>query len=690
MSISSLTRARSSAARRRKVPPPTARDFDPGAWSADYDAHHTDDRDERLHAAGLWLGEALARCWKALEPFSLDTLPLDPVTRYLAGLANEVHLLTEAKLVEAAVKLAPDTLPSGSLAHVKLRIGEGIATADMVRTSVIDTLGKLAQLVRTQVATGNGGGRFDPTTFVKSVPIFEDIYLLEFFWGRMLWQDWSLEQTASGIRFLAGVHDALEASVTVSNWRREQLGAEFDIVYGREWSEPDSVLPGTWQVTARKYAQGYRFHAERRLPGTGRISTVYLMRERLSDTELAAYLDTPLPRLQGSLTLDDLLSAWELLALAARAIEGKLFELGPNPPTSRLGPAIRLEDLDALLSVLGWPLGKRASALSFFTFEQRSQDGLWSRPLLPIGRSRIVPVLTPLIVPNLYRTAELWVSEGAGDDIFRDRGTSFEVRLRGDIIKGLAERPWRNRAEVLREKWEPRIDRTGRDIDLLLRIDNVVFVGELKLKKFPASAAEIGRHAQEFVHAADQLDIRLPWLESHKVEVARRTGFTGQPEALQFFGLIITGTQFGCGCVAGGYPVIDRDSLTFFFEWDEFIVSAEVDRLSGYGPRARKPGRAIGMVEEDVAASFLAYVREPWPARYSELGLVREDRGAKLKLVGQKLCWPDHHLDGNVFAEQAVDGLIERFRAQTERWREEARRLIADVARSTNHAAAGS
>lgn len=96
------------------------------------------------------------------------------------------------------------------------------------------------------------------------------------------------------------------------------------------------------------------------------------------------------------------------------------------------------------------------------------------------------------------------------------------------------------------------------------------------------------------------------------------------------------------------------------------------------------------MVEEDVAASFLAYVREPWPARYSELGLVREDRGAKLKLVGQKLCWPDHHLDGNVFAEQAVDGLIERFRAQTERWREEARRLIADVARSTNHAAAGS
>ena len=673
-------------ARRRKVLPPTARDFDPAAWTADFRAYGKGERDARLHEAGLWFGEALALRWTALLPYRFETLPLDPVTRQLAGIANEVQLLTEAKLVEASINRDASDNSNRSIAHLKLEIGQGVATADMVRTSVIDTLGTLARLVRTDVAKGSGRGRFDRKAFLAAIPIFEDIYLLEFFWGRMLWLDWSVEPLPMAVRFTGSVHDALEASVAVSNWRRSELAVEFDAIYSREWAEPNSVLPPVWKVTTRKYAQGYRFKAERRPPGEGRLSTVYLMREMLSDTELAPYLETPLPKLSEPLTLDDLLAAWKLLALAARAIEGELFKLSPNLPHARYGPAVRLEDLDALLAVLEWSSSKRAAALAFFTFEERSQDGLWSRPLLPIGKARVVPVLAPLVVPNLYRTAELWVAEGAGENIFRDRGTAYEAKLRDKIVKALRKRPWRDRVSVMREKWEPKIEGTPRDIDMLIRVGGLVFVGELKLKKFPASAAEIGRHASEFVHAAEQLDIRLPWLDDHKAEIARRTGFAGPPETLRLLGMVITGTQFGSGCVVHGYPVIDGDTLAFFFEWEQFMIAVDFDRASGYAPRTPKPNFAIDLVAEDVAASFLAYLRDPWPVRYAELALMRETRTASLKLSGQALSWPDHHLDGDIFGRQSVGALIERFRAQTEVWRADARTGLSGGAREAHPA----
>lgn len=669
-----------SRARKRKVFPPTARDFDPAAWTADYHAHRRDERDDRLHAAGLWFGQALGRCWLALVPFRFETLPVDPVTRQLAGIANLTQLMTEAKLLEASLDRRSGDLPTGSAAHLKLAIGQGMATADMVRTSVLDTLGTIARLVRSDVAEGSGRGRFDPRLFLTSIPIFEDIYLLEYAWARVLWLDWSLETEGADIQLRGGIHDAAEVSVTVSSWRRQELFAEFDAVFLREWNEPDSVIPPVWSVTARKHDSGFRFKAERQPPDKSRISTIYLMREMLSDTELAPFLHTPLPKLTDGLTLDDLLSAWELLALAARAIEGKLFEGGPNQSISKLGPAVRLDDLDALLSVLDWPEGKRRAALGFFTFEDSSQDGLWARPLLPIGKGRVVPVLTPLVVPNLYRTAELWMTEGAGENIFRDRGASFEGKLRDTIVKGLVDRPWRDRVSVLRESWEPKIDGTKRDIDLLFRIDNLVLVGELKLKKFPAAAAEIGRHVEEFAHAAGQLDIRLSWLAAHKAEIARRTGFAGAPEELQLHGMVISGTQFGSGCTVSGHPVIDSEALTFFFQWSQFVVAADVDRSAGYAPVARKPGRAVDLVDGDVAASFLAYLADPWPVRYAELGIMRETRTAVLKSSDQTLSWPDHHLDGDVFTEQTVDALIAAFRARTEQWRERARHRIAAAA----------
>ncbi len=661
--------------REGKVLPPTARGFDPAVWSAAYDTHMADVRDAPLHAAGLWFHEALSRRWRLFADMEIGNLPLDPVTRHLVGVANHVELLTYAKLTIESMKFEKEAPLGGSVAHIKLDMGkDDPVIADMVRTSALDQLGKFAQIIRTDIARGTGRGRFDAKTFVDAYALFEDIYLLEHLWGQVLWFDWIIESSEDAVALKASfAPDALAISQVVAEWRRDQLLAEFHGVYAQEWAATGSILSPRWGVDAKRKADGFVFDVRRREPGSGEISGFYVLREMLSDSELEPYLYAPLPNLTAGLTLDDLISAWELLSLAAESMRARLYDRGADAPHQRLAPVIPRAIYDALISELGWPPEKRRAALDFFTFHDRSTDGLWTRPLLPVGGDRLIPVLTPLTATNLYRTAELWALEGAGEKLFSERGTDFEERLRRSLAAGLAKRPWGARGTVLHDKWEPKIAGAPRDIDLVIRIDETVFIGEIKLKRFPVSAAEIGRHAKEFAKAAGQLELRLEWLAAHKAELAMKTGFDGAPDDLRIRGMIVTGTPFGSGAVIDGYPIVDRDMLQFYFDRDTMLTSARVDRASFYQGVPTSALHEIGLVDENPAASFLAFLRNPYPVRYAEKALQVGERHGLLKVSNQKLVWPEHHIDSAVFTGADGDELATTMRSEIERWREAAR-----------------
>lgn len=661
--------------REGKVAPPTVRGFDSAAWSAAYDVNKVDSRDAPLHAAGLWFHEALSRRWRLFADMEIGNLPLDPVTRHLAGVANHVELLTYAKLTIEGMKFDKEAPLGGSVAHIKLDMGkDDPVIADMVRTSALDQLGKFAQIIRTDVARGTGRGRFDAKTFVDAYALFEDIYLLEHLWGQLLWFDWTIEPSEDAAELkLSFVPDALAISQVVAEWRSDQLLAEFHGVYAQEWAAEGSTLLPRWGVDAKRKADGFTFDVRRRAPGSGEVSGFFVLREMLSDSELEPYLYAPLPNLTAGLTLDDLISAWELLSLAAEAMRLRLYGRGADAPYQRLAPVIPRATYDALLSNLGWPPEKRRAALDFFTFHDRSTDGLWTRPLLPVGGDRLISVLTPLTATNLYRTAELWALEGAGEKLFSERGTDFEERLRRSVAAGLAKRPWGARGKVLQDKWEPKIAGAPRDIDLVIRIDETVFIGEIKLKRFPVSAAEIGRHAKEFAKAAGQLALRLEWLAAHKAELARKTGFDGAPDELRIRGMIVTGTPFGSGTAIDGYPVIDRDMLQFYFDRDTMLTSARVDRVSFYQGVPTSASHEIGLVDDNPAASFLAFVRNPYPVRYAEKALQVGKRHGLLKVSNQTLVWPEHHIDGAIFTGTGADDLAASLRREIEQWREEAR-----------------
>lgn len=663
--------------RRGKIAPPTARNFDPEPWQQVLEQAESEQTRE-LARAGLWFHAALQARWASLEALDLANAPAGVLSRHAAGIANFMQLRTDAMIALESQQLDAASLPTGSMAHVKLGIGEGAATADMIRTSGIDTIGKLAGYVRSTVTRGRGNARLDKAALSQALPLFEDIYLLEYLWGRVAWCGWRMIPDGTHLRFDPPSPDPLGESFVVAEYRRELLFAEFGAVYAMEWRADRSALPPAWQVRARKRDDRFDFEVLPAMAGTGDLPAGYVLRELLKGTELAPYLDEPL-QLPGdpAISLNDLVSAWELLALAAEALRSQI--LGKRPVGNDLAyaPSVRLTDLETLLVPLGWDAPKRKAAIGFFVYEGEAIDGLWSRPLLPIGGGRVVPVLTPLICPNMMRTAELWVTQGAGETLFTRRGNEAETRLRRDIAAALRDRPWRASASVLQEPWEPKIDRVPRDIDLVIRIGSAAFIGELKLKKYPVSAAEVGRHAEEFEHAAGQLDIRLAWLARNKALLAAKTGFGGDPESLTLHGFIISGTAFGSGTRAGGYPVIDRDALTFFFENDAFLIAAGADRADGYVGRALRPSLGLPLVEHDAAVSLLAYLGDPLHIRYAEAGLVAGTRLSHLKASGETLEWAEPFVDGALIGPLHADALAETLGARWRAQQDQAAALLA-------------
>ena len=638
--------------REQRISGPTARDFDPEAWSASRAMFPPRAGDDTVHAAGLWFHRALAKRWSRVEELGFAALEPAFARTLIAVVANTDELKIETMLDEVRSE-GPDSL-IGRGAFTKLGADPATAaTADMRRTSMIDTIGKAVSVVGT--SSRGGESPFDIDETFETLALFRDIYLLEFLWSRVLWLDWSMATAEGEHRFLVPNPDLAGRSAAVAQWRREQIGAEFAATFSLEWAAVGSVLGPCWAVKTRQVPGGYTFAVSKVSPGEGALSASYVSLELLAAGELAPHLDRPLERVDGGerVSLRDVVLGWELLAQAADGIAKHLADASRRRSPERLAAQVTVGALIKLLGHLGWSPRKSQAVIDFLTFNGKSPDGAWTKPLLSAGSRRLM-LLTPLTCGSLERIAELWASEGAGEVLFAERGSAFEVRLRKKLAASASERPWSSFCVVVQKEWKPRIAGAPRDIDLIVRIGSTVFVGEVKIKRHPNSAAEIGRLLREFEKAADQLDVRVAFLRANSAELAKRTGYRQAPEQLKVFGFILSGTAFGSGLEIKNYPVIDTDALSFFFDNDEFLTYATIDRASGYRGIAANPDSSIRLVDDDPEVCLAAYIRDPLHVRHAEIAIERTERGEQLYLNAERLRWVEHHVKESLLGSEAA------------------------------------
>lgn len=579
---------------------------DPRFAAADWEAAASANaEDPQLITSALWFDRQLKAAWEDVDALKLGRVDRARLLEELCGRCNYVFAHSEAAL-DAAMRAAdPGSLPMGSVAHLLFRTTTGdVGNADALRTGATDTLGRALRYLST-IPPRRGKPFGVAERAAEGFAAFSKIYVLEFYLQKVVWQGWCVTREGDAWSLNAPDPDHFGVSTIAVDWRREQEHGEWTLVASKAWQEGRGWPETTATDTGRRGAA--RFVATVHMPGEASIPLENVLRWHIEGSDLTAVQDRPLPAFPNEpVSLADFIDTVLLWGSAARSILDGLSQLSATGRTRAFAPPVTAQELVALRQRSGWSRDKAEAVLEFLTFSGGAFDGVWSKPLVRLPSGELIPVFSALIGPNLYRSAEIWLAEAGGDLIQQSRGATFEDSVRRDLRDAL--RTHKLEHIVVADPWSVKIAGGRRDIDLAIRIDQTVFVGEQKLKRFPAGPREAARWADELAKGTEQARLRCDFLTKHPQSAAQHTRFAGAAADLAFVPFVCASGPFGTGISIDGTPVIDAAGLQEFFDPGFFGTWGELLPGSTMKATMAVPLRVPG---DDLATAFKAYLQDP-------------------------------------------------------------------------------
>ncbi len=262
---------------------------------------------------------------------------------------------------------------------------------------------------------------------------------------------------------------------------------------------------------------------------------------------LQPFMRLPLPKSK-ELTVEILYKTWEVLGSLVRAVLARV----PGSPGDRnwfLAHAVRATR-DQIGHVLVQSLSLDPvvidAAIQFLSYQRRS-EGLWQKPLIALNDDEFLIASGPLLYGNMLRTAERWLRHDGFD--LDKRGPIFEKLARERVAEFLQGSSLLADASVARGRVLAGPDRE--EIDLLVRIGQLLLVGELKCQFFPADAIERHRFCERLRQGAAQAKRKAEVVRSYPEDVQAAIGLC-DTEKIRVIPLVLSNCVWG-----SGYPVDD-------------------------------------------------------------------------------------------------------------------------------------
>jgi hypothetical protein len=231
-------------------------------------------------------------------------------------------------------------------------------------------------------------------------------------------------------------------------------------------------------------------------------------------------------------------------------------------------PVLSLQELCLkICKALNQDFPRVLEILNFLT-HKKSKDDLWCHPLLRTGDGKICLMVSALLMPNILRVIEHWlVSLNIALD---GKGYHYE----GNLISKINAIAKSNR--ILTDYNEGTSRRfklkTGEEeIDFLMRIGNIVILGEAK--SIVTSDSPISRHntLQTLEHAANQARRKKAFVESNIAQIMEILKWKCDSK-LEIIPIIINSNKIYSGFSIFGVPVCDEVILTAYFEKSDFPI----------------------------------------------------------------------------------------------------------------------
>lgn len=142
----------------------------------------------------------------------------------------------------------------------------------------------------------------------------------------------------------------------------------------------------------------------------------------------------------------------------------------------------------------------------------------------------------------------------------KGRGKAFERHVRKVVSDVLADN------ELLTDvsTAEHGLKRRGEseEIDLLVRVGNILLVGEVKCFVAPSEPTEKRNHLNNLDNATAQAEVKRAWADTNREALAETLNVdAAQAERLQIIPIVVLNHGFGMGLERYGVPVVDLHYL---------------------------------------------------------------------------------------------------------------------------------
>ncbi len=561
----------------RHLKPPTGRDFKAADWLAAWKAEtNPTDSDRALMVAAIWMAAQSAMRRSASVDPEFDALgPAAAVILAVATLNRE--FLVTSDLSDEMMEQAYEE-GAVSFGHVVNRpLKAGTTRQSVTGDEAVEGTGDVVELwlFDGYAKTGNGAGPEDlaPVAF-RAIKRYSIQHGLNDIWNQGLWEDWRLMVDDRATTW--GPSDvALATKLEAGLVRQRENFMNFPHIDMRVWAAmtpegrrqrtlPRTVLDVS-STGRRKIRVGRPLCLSRRPP------MFLIERAGLEGSYLSFLLDDPFPKYP-DFSVRFILQAWAVLLDLARLLAKRLRRSETLSLSEARTAALivsKWELLDVLMRALAIDEVTATAVIDFLAYAPRKSGekghrGIWAAPLVPIpGEERFALALSALAVSNTLRKAEAWMEKGGLDDNLSKnaRGDIYEADYRAKVMSAIEKNPLLTKAACAKDAIKKDTN-FGEEIDMLIRLDDLLIVGEVKCWLYPADSHERFNHFRKIKKAAEQATRKAGALRSRPDVAAKALGLTElEIRCLRVLPLVVANQGFGFSLDADGCRVTDAAYL---------------------------------------------------------------------------------------------------------------------------------
>jgi hypothetical protein len=572
---------------------PTAKAFDVAPYLVAMKDNPPTRADLQLIAAATYLGEEIRRLRKVL-PSELDALSSSEILRLAIGTSNRTYFIAFQHLSRIRKEKAKENLPGhlSAIGEHEIPAPQSGATVDFISTAVIDSLPHWFAQAAERPNSASRNSLQTPLEYRKIQIRAEQLLTIERglrdLWQQVLWEPWSF--------------DASKLQIAPENWHHATLWHAWQHrqnALNMQETNLDTVLPlpgsvdtpcNPKAVTAAKWQSGrYKLTIGKPNRSEIRLQTVYM--QVLSNSYLAPFLNSSIPN--STLLVVDVVRAWLCLKSLAHSLQREMkdTEYSTRLDLKRLAfefPSSLIAG--ALSECMGIDVQTAENIMSFLVCDPTDisdafAQGLWHRPLVqhPTEKRLMFSAAIVLSADPVYSLERLFRSTELQQNIEKKKslGLAYEAEVRSSFVQALQKNQILKNTSIAASAL-PKKDSKGEEIDVLIRVRNLVLVGDVKCFVRPADPIDRFSYLEKLDKAAKQIARKRNWLLSNQEQL--RSAFDDpslNTSDLTFVPIVILNNSAGLGLKIGEALFTDAHWLKLILENGSYASGGKRDYASG-------------------------------------------------------------------------------------------------------------